>query len=198
MANKSNAIVGLREQGFRSNGLSLVRRIMQNLHGENWHEANYEGISVAKLALHPSKIYTGAVVEMFGGYDREPKVEVHGVAHITGGGLPGKLGRILKPSTLGAQIDEPFDPSKLMLYCQEQGNVPDREAYTTWNMGQGLLVITPQPDQAIEVAGAHGIQAKVIGTITTDPRVRIKNRGYNSKGEYLNFDPSIPAITKAT
>src|SRR3989344_359250 len=86
---EGDLLVGLREEGFRSNGLSLVRRIMQKNYGDDWHQVPWKrgNASLADLALTPSKIYTGAVVDMFGGYDRQPKTEVHGVAHITGGGV---------------------------------------------------------------------------------------------------------------
>jgi phosphoribosylformylglycinamidine cyclo-ligase len=180
-------LIGLEEKGFRSNGLSLVRKIMQNTHGENWHKSAYQGQSLAKLALQPSQIYSGAVVEMFGGYNGKPKAEVHGVAHITGGGIPGKLGRVLKPSGYGARIDSPFEPSALMLYCQEKGNVSDEEAYKTWNMGQGMIVISPEPDKVMKIAYKHRIGSKVIGKVTSESEISIRNKGYRAQGDYLVF-----------
>ena len=182
-----DSLVGLRETGFRSNGLSLVRKIMTNKHGENWHMAEYKGINLATHALMPSRIYTGAVVEMFGGFDQEPKAVVHGVSHITGGGLPGKLSRVLKPSGLGAIIDRPFEPAELMLYCQEKGNVADAEAYRTWNMGQGMVIITPKPHDVMSIAQTHGIESTLIGRVRRASGISILNKGYFSKGEYLNF-----------
>lgn len=172
-------LVGLREEGFRSNGLSLVRRIMKNNHGDNWHQVPWKkgNVSLADLALTPSRIYTAAVVDMFGGYDREPKTEVHGVAHITGGGVPGKLGRVLKPSGFGAVIDSPFEPSEFMEYTQALGNVSDIEAYKTWNMGQGMIIVTPKPEEVVRVAADYGIQAQNIGRVTREQGIRIRNRG---------------------
>ncbi|MBI2047100.1 hypothetical protein HYT26_02985 [Candidatus Pacearchaeota archaeon] len=177
---EDDKLVGLRENGFRSNGLSLVRRIMKATHGEEWHKETYNGKSLAELALHPSRIYSGAVVDMFGGFDGEPKSKIHGVVHITGGGIPGKLGRVLKPSKLGAIIDNPFEPCDLMKDCQEKGNVADVEAYKTWNMGQGMIIITPNPDEVISVAEQHGIESRVIGEVTKEPTIRIRNKGINS------------------
>lgn len=177
---EGDALVGLREEGPRSNGLSLIRRIMVDKHGEGWHEESYDGDNLAEVTLTPSTIYSGAVVDMFGGFDGEPKTEIHGVAHITGGGLPGKLGRVLKPSGLGAYVDNPFEPPKLMVYCQEAGGVTDEEAYKTWNMGQGMVVATPKPDDVILIAGEHEIDAQVVGTVTSQPGVRVWNRGLNS------------------
>lgn len=175
-----DVLVGLRETGFRSNGLSLVRRVMTAVHGNEWHKETYGGTGLAELTLHPSKIYTGAVVEMFGGFDGEPTAELHGVAHITGGGIPGKLGRLLRPTNLGADIHDPLAPCDLMLYCQEKGNVADDEAYRTWNMGQGMIIATPEADKVINVANRHGIEAKVIGQVSEKHGIRISNRGLNS------------------
>ncbi|HLD79978.1 MAG: hypothetical protein A2822_01235 [Candidatus Staskawiczbacteria bacterium RIFCSPHIGHO2_01_FULL_41_41] len=181
-------LVGLQETGFRSNGLSLVRKIMKATHGEDWHTQTYRGESLARLALEPSKIYSGAVVDMSGGFENEPKARIHGVAHITGGGVPGKLGRVLKPSGLGATLSEPFSPAELMLYCQEKGNVPDEEAYKTWNMGQGMIIITPEPETVMQVSRAHHLESKVIGQVDSKPGIRILNFGAYSQNEYLHFE----------
>lgn len=185
-----DAIVGFHEPGFRSNGFSLVRKVLRDAFGDNWINEKLNGESLLSLALRPSIIYTKAVVEMFGGADPAvtPQVELHGVAHITGSGLPGKLGRALKPSGLGARISDPFEPSPLMLYCQELGGVSDTEAYRAWNMGQGMVVITPEADKAIKIAQDHGIEAKIIGEVTKEPEIVTANQGLGkSKEPWLTF-----------
>jgi len=175
-------LVGLREEGLRSNGLSLFRKIMKNNHGDDWHQVPWEGTAtIADFALTPSKIYTAAVVDMFGGYCGEPKTEVHGVAHITGGGIPGKLGRVLKPSGLGAVIDNLFQPSQFIKYTQELGNVSDTEAYKTWNMGQGMIIVTPKPEEAIKIAKDYEIPAQCIGRVVKEQGIRIRNNQKSSK-----------------
>ncbi len=189
---EGDSLVGLKEEGFRSNGLSLVRKIMKNVYGDEWHildrRGNYSRNRVsAKEILTPSRIYTGAVVDMFGGYQGEPKAEVHGVAHITGGGIPGKLGRALKPSGLGAVVDDLYESPRIMRICQELGKVADEEAYKTWNMGQGMIIVTPEPDKVIKVARDHGIESKVIGEISRKPGIRIKSNGFYLKGRELQF-----------
>ena len=174
-------LVGLKEKGFRSNGLSLVRKILKDNYGENWHTKEYENKNLGELVLTPSKIYTKAIVDMFGGWnlEREPKAKIHGVAHITGGGIPEKLGRMLKPSGLSAMIDDPFEPSDFINYVQGIGNVSDKEAYKTWNMRQGMIIATPSPEEVIAVASEHNIEAKKIGRV-----LKCKKRGIliDSKG----------------
>ncbi|HLD83802.1 MAG TPA: AIR synthase-related protein [archaeon] len=181
-------LVALKENGFRSNGLSLVRKVLGSAHGSEWQEETYNGEKLGELVLHPSRIYSGAVSEMFGGFDGEPKAKLHGVAHITGGGVPGKLGRVLKPTGYGAEITDPFEPADVMLYVQDKGNVTDAEAYRTWNMGQGMIIVTPEPDKAMAIAGARGIVSKIIGQISPKPGIRIHSKGINAaKNGILEF-----------
>lgn len=180
-------LVGLRETGFRSNGLSLVRKIMSNNFGHEWHKQEYEGSNLGEQVMIPSRIYCAAVCDMFGGFLDEPKVKLHGVAHITGGGIPGKLGRMLKSSGLGAEIYAPFEPSPLMKYSQQLGNVTDEQAYKTWNMGQGMILATPEPHGVIKVAKDHGIEAKIIGFAIVGNSINITSKGYFSGGKRFTF-----------
>lgn len=179
--------VGLNEPGFRSNGLSLVRNVFSSAYGDNWHNIEFEGKKLGYWVLEPSIIYSACVSEMFGGFDRDPRVELHGVSHITGGGIPGKLGRALKPSGFGADIDTPFEPSPVIKLCQEKGNIPDDEAYRAWNMGQGMVVITPEPENAIKIAEEFGIKAQIIGKVTEDRGIRIKSKGFFSEDAVLEY-----------
>ncbi|MEA2003704.1 MAG: AIR synthase-related protein [archaeon] len=180
--------IGLYEPGFRSNGLSLVRKTFSTAYGDEWHNVDFNEKKLGDWVLTPSTIYSACVCSMFGGYDREPRVELHGVSHITGGGLPGKLGRVLKPSGLGADIDNPFTPGEALLHCQEKGNIPDHEAYRAFNMGQGMVIITPDPEEAIKIAEEFGIGAQVIGKVTEEKGIRIKSKGFFSEGEELVYN----------
>ena len=163
-------LVGLKENGFRSNGLSLVRKVLSDNYGQEWHLDHKD---LAEKALQPSKIYCAAITDMIGSLDEEPQAEIHGFAHITGGGIPGKLGRVLKPTGLGADIKTPFEPSEIMLHCQELGNISNKEAYKTWNMGNGGIVITPEPDSVIDIAKKHDIEAAIIGVVTQEKGISI-------------------------
>lgn len=179
-----DAIVGLEETGGRANGYSLIRRILSQRHGDTWHKVPFNtATTFGALALQPSRIYTAAVVDMTGGVQGEPQVELHGVVHVTGGGIPSKLGRLLRRTGLGARITDPLSPGPLFPYLQEHGPVDDAEAYRVWNMGQGMLLISPKPAIAIEIAAHHGIAAQVIGEVTSAPGIRIRSRGYFSAAQ---------------
>jgi len=168
-----DSIVIFQEPGFRSNGLSLVRKIFEKKHGDDWHNFEFEGNKLGKLVLTPSIIYSKAIVSMHGGFKTPGTCKIHGVAHITGGGLPGKLGRVLKASGFGAKLDNLFEPCDAMKYCQKLGKVPDEEAYKTWNMGQGLAVITPKPEKVIEEAKKFWLNAKVAGKVVKGGKIKL-------------------------
>lgn len=176
-----DAVVGLSERGFRSNGLSLVRKVLSSSYGDDWHHRSFQGTTLGQHVLQPSQIYTGAVVDMTGGLEGTPKVRIHAAAHITGGGIPEKLGRALRPSGLGASLHNLLEPSAVMRHCQKLGDITEREAYRTWNMGQGMLLVTPEPERAIAVAQEHGISAQVVGEVTAEPEIKIWSRGLRSK-----------------
>jgi phosphoribosylformylglycinamidine cyclo-ligase len=181
-----DAIVVFQEKGFRSNGFSLVRKVFGEKLGKDWHNIEYKGEKLGNHVLMPSKIYSKSIVHMHGGFRTEGCCEIHGVAHITGGGIPSKIGRILKPTGLGAELNDLFDPCEAMKYCQELGNVADKEAYRTWNMGQGLAVVTPEPDKVIEEAKKFGINAKVAGKVIPEKKIILKSKGV--AGEMLEFE----------
>jgi len=180
-------LIGLEEKGFRSNGLSLARKIFKTYYGENWHNEVFNGEKIGNLVLTPTQIYSSLIMEMIGNFQEEKKVEIHAVSHITGGGLPGKLGRILRPSGLGANIDNLMMPPEVMFYAQQIGNVSDTEVYKTWCMGQGMVVVSPDPEGVISIAKNHQINAQVIGEVTKESGIRIKSKGYLKGGEYLEF-----------
>ncbi|MBI4361144.1 hypothetical protein HY572_05220 [Candidatus Micrarchaeota archaeon] len=169
-----HAIVALKEDSFRSNGLSLARKIMEKHFGKNWHE---EDRKLAEQILSPSKLYTRFAVSLFGGVDGQPAAHVSAMAHVTGGGIPGKLGRALKPSGgLGAELSDLFEPCNAMKTLIEMGGVAESEAYKAWNMGNGFLVVTDEPDAVLKQAKKFKLEAKTVGHVTKTPAVHINGK----------------------
>ncbi len=165
------SVVALKEDGFRSNGLSLARKIMENQYGKNWHEHDRK---LSEQILHPSTIYTRFAVSLFGGINGKPSSKVSAMAHVTGGGIAGKLGRALKPSGLGAKLTDLFEPCTAMKTLMQLGPVDQDEAYRAWNMGNGFLIVTDEPDAVLQQAKAFKLEAKVAGSITAKTGVHIE------------------------
>lgn len=165
-------IIGLKSHGFRSNGLSLVRHILTEKFGKNWVRQKYDSTRTwGEVILTPSKIFCSAIMEMHGRFKEKPKVELKGVCHVTGGGIPGNLPRILKKSGLGAKLTNLPTPHDFMLKLMEIGKVTRQEAYETWNMGVGMILVSNDLEKIAEICVKHEIEMQVIGEIVKGGQV---------------------------
>lgn len=165
-------LIGFHSPGFRSNGFSLVRHILNNKFGENWvHEKFDNKQTWGEVALTPSKIYSSAILAMHGRYKEPSTVELKGVCHITGGGIPGNLPRILKRTGLGARLTNIPAPNPEMQKLMEMGNVSRSEAYETWNMGVGMIIVCNEVEKAQAVCQKHGITVWVIGEVVEGGKI---------------------------
>lgn len=184
-------LVGLNEKGFRSNGLTLARKILADKFGPQWHEHVMDdfNVPIGQLVATPSTIYSRLITQFTGGYDlsRPPQVPITGLAHITGGGLPSKLARMLEPSGFGAVITDPIEPPTIMKRVQSLGDISDREAYNTWNMGQGMVIATTEPISLIMAARQNGFGAQVIGKVIRNPVISIESHGIMERGRWFNY-----------
>lgn len=159
-------LIALISPNFRSNGLSLVRHILTEKFGPNWVAEKFDDTKTwGEAVIEPSKIYASAIMEMHGRYKEQPQVELKGVCHITGGGLPGNLPRILKKSGLGAKIKNLPQPPTVMQKLMELGNVSHDEAYKTWNMGVGMILVCNEFEKVKAICDKHQIDCQLIGEI---------------------------------
>jgi phosphoribosylformylglycinamidine cyclo-ligase len=142
---KGDVIVGLGSNGLHTNGYSLARRIVaERLRLAVSDQFPGEDASVADVLLRVHRSYLPLLRPILG--------KIHGMAHITGGGLPGNVNRVL-PDTLDAVIDASSWPvPNLFLQLERGGQVPRAEMYRTFNMGVGMVVITDE-------AGAAAVEA---------------------------------------
>ncbi len=187
-----DAIVGLAEPGFRSNGITDVRKAMLENYGPKWHNKVIPALdpnqTLGQLVALPSTIYCRIITALNGGWDprQEPRGEITGVAHITGGGMPSKISRMLRPTNgLGAMISDPFTPPAIMSHVQGLRGFDDRTAYGKWHMGQGMVVTTPNPEQVIKTAAEFGVLAEQIGVITNTGLIEIRSKGLECPGQIL-------------
>ena len=167
-----DVLVGLPSPGLRSNGYSLARHVLFDLAGRSlddpaWDDA--DAPSVADQLLVPSVIYSPAVGALLG------EVEVHTVAHVTGGGIAGNLVRVL-PDGADAVVDRSsWEAPRIFDEIQRLGSVSDDEMAKVFNLGIGMVVAVPaaQVDQAVATLDEHGHQARVIGEVVEgDGQVR--------------------------
>jgi phosphoribosylformylglycinamidine cyclo-ligase len=159
-----DAVIGLASTGVHSNGLSLARKVLLERSGlEIGSRLPKLDASVGDTLLTPTRIYARQVLTL------AQEFQIKGVAHITGGGITDNLPRVL-PAHCAALIRRGSWPIlPIFQVIQERGTVPIEEMYRVFNMGIGLMVVTP-PEQAEAVmkrAGELGDRAYRIGEIVT-------------------------------
>jgi phosphoribosylformylglycinamidine cyclo-ligase len=169
---EGDKIVALKSAGFRSNGFSLVRHILDEKLGEGWAFEKYDlHHSWGEMVLTPSIIYSAALLSIHGRYKEDSKLKLKGIAHITGGGIPGNLNRILKKNGLGANLTNLPQPQEMVQKIIELGGVERDEAYKTWNMGVGMMIVCDNPEKLIELLGEQNIEAVVAGEVTAGGKI---------------------------
>jgi phosphoribosylformylglycinamidine cyclo-ligase len=144
---EGDVLIGLPSSGLHSNGYSLARKVLLE-HAGLALDATPEGLDgpLGDVLLRPTRIYARAVSAAIGAGG------VRAVAHITGGGLPGNLPRVL-PDGLGALVDGPPPRQAIFELIQRLGNVELAEMRRTFNLGVGLVVVAdPARASAIEAA----------------------------------------------
>lgn len=171
-----DTVITLQSGVARSNGFSLIRKILSDRFGDNWHAQEWrDGTSWGEVMLTPSIVYHAAILELTGRFEQGRQVNVKGISHITGGGIPSKFRRILKKSGLGAELTDLWEPHDAMKDLMELGSVPVEEAYRTWNMGNGMMLVVSPDDteKTLSILESAGRHAKVAGTITSDSDISI-------------------------
>jgi phosphoribosylformylglycinamidine cyclo-ligase len=165
-----DVILGVASSGPHSNGYSLVRKILER--AGNPLDLDLGGIKLADALMAPTTIYVKSMLELL------KASPVHGMAHITGGGLKENIIRVV-PDGLGIALDA----STIVLppvfdWLMREGNVAREEMWRTFNCGVGFTVILPR--DAVNAASAllatHGLASSVLGEIVPvqgDERVRI-------------------------
>jgi phosphoribosylformylglycinamidine cyclo-ligase len=165
-----DVILGVASSGPHSNGYSLIRKIVERAGSPL--DLDLGGMKLADALMAPTTIYVKPMLELL------KSVPVHGMAHITGGGLKENIIRVV-PDGLGLHIDAAavvlppvFD------WLMREGNVAREEMWRTFNCGVGFTILLPR--EAVAAASAllakHGLASSVIGEVVStqgDERVHI-------------------------
>ena len=165
-----DVLVGIASSGVHSNGFSLVRKIFSdNALDLKAPYPELGGRVLGEVALTPTKIYVRQVLDVIRNCD------VHGVAHITGGGFDENIPRILKDGQ-GIEIHEgTWEILPIFRLLEKYGKVSHREMFNIFNMGIGMVLAIDESEaqKAIGILASHGEKASVIGKVTSVPGVNI-------------------------
>ena len=160
---EGDALIGLPSSGVHSNGFSLVRKIIadRNLDLKKVYPELDSEKSLGEVLLTPTKIYTKPVLDLIS------KINVHGVAHITGGGFIENIPRMI-PDGLTYSIEKgTWEVLPIFRFLQKEGDIPEEEMYNVFNMGIGMVIAVSKEDagRAIEILAGNGVNASLIGSI---------------------------------
>jgi phosphoribosylformylglycinamidine cyclo-ligase len=161
-----DALIGMASSGLHSNGYSLVRHIVDGLDLDADHGL---GRPLGEVLLTPTRIYARDLLALIG------EVEVHALCHITGGGLPGNLPRVL-PAGMGAAVDRgSWDEPEIFRWLKERGPVADEDMWQTFNRGVGMVAIVPDDavDAALGVLARREVPAWYLGDVVAEEGVRL-------------------------
>ncbi len=158
-----DVVIGLASCGVHSNGYSLVRKVVSE-GGFSWSARPdvLAGQSLGEAFLTPTRIYVSSVLAA-----RKAGLEIHGMAHITGGGLPENLPRCLSADQ-SVEINPLSWPTlPVFEWLAQAGNIEASAMFHTFNMGIGFAVVVPKQnaEQAIAHFQEHQINAYLIGRI---------------------------------
>ena len=167
-----DVLIGLASSGPHSNGYSLIRKIL-TVSGAELSQP-LDGVPLGERLLTPTRIYVKSVLPLLG------DLEIHALAHITGGGLPENLPRVL-PAGTQAVIDlSSWRRPVVFDWLQHNGGVEQSEMLRTFNCGVGMVICVAAADaeQALAALGAAGEQAWTLGAIeATLADARVVYRG---------------------
>lgn len=160
-ARPGDVLVGLPSPGLRSNGYSLVRRVVLDRAGLGLDDELFPGHTVADELLRPSVIYAPAVRRLLA------DVDVRAVAHITGGGIVGNVPRALPPGVDADLERSAWVVPRVFSEVQRLGAVSDEEMARVFNLGLGMVVAVPADDasRALGVLRAAGHAATEVGRL---------------------------------
>ncbi|HVN95665.1 MAG TPA: phosphoribosylformylglycinamidine cyclo-ligase [Syntrophorhabdaceae bacterium] len=159
---KGDVLVGLASNGLHSNGYSLVRKVLFDVHKLDIH-AGWEGADTAlyEELLMPTRIYVKPVLDVLA------RFKVKGMVHITGGGLPGNIKRVI-PQGLAALIHvSPDSIPHIFRFIMKLGNIDFQEMCSTFNMGCGYVLVVGKDEAESMIARFNelGEQAYLLGHI---------------------------------
>ena len=155
----NDTLIGIAASGPHSNGYSLIRRIIK--HRKAKLEEAFGKTTLGEALMAPTRIYVKPLLKLL------EKIPMHAAAHITGGGLPGNVPRVL-PEKMRAVIDaRAWKRPAIFDWLQEGGNVEEVEMYRTFNCGIGMVLAVSANDAeaALKILQQAGETAFLIGHI---------------------------------
>ncbi len=159
-------LVAVASSGVHSNGFSLVRRILEAHAVTESTTLQAGGEGVLDALLQPTVLYASLVQALL-----SAGVDLHGMAHITGGGLPENLPRALPEGVHGRVDPSSWERPVLFQWLQDKGEVPEADLWNTFNLGVGFVLVLPEREveRAMGICQQAGHVAWDLGSVESGP-----------------------------
>ncbi len=142
-----NVLIGLASSGLHSNGYSLARKVLAT--SASSLDSPFDGSTLGLCLLRPTRIYVSSIMNLL------RRQTIHGLAHITGGGLTENLPRIL-PAGCSAVVDlDTWQRPEIFCWLQDRGGIDEHEMLRTFNCGVGMVVCLPAEKEADAIASLN-------------------------------------------
>ncbi len=164
-------LIGLASSGPHSNGYSLIRKVLE-MSGIRT-DTPFDGRTLGEVLLQPTRIYVKTILSLI------KALPIHALCHVTGGGLPENLPRVLPKGCRALVERQRWAQPAVFDWLQHQGNIEDDELLRTFNCGIGMVAVVPEEraDEAVALLTDAGEIASVIGRIEAeqgDTRIEIR------------------------
>jgi phosphoribosylformylglycinamidine cyclo-ligase len=168
---EGDVLLAIASSGPHSNGYSLIRKVIEVSNADL--DSRFGDTTLGRALLEPTRIYAKPILALL------QEIRPHALAHITGGGLPGNISRVI-PDGLCAVVESgSWDMPAVFNWIQDNGNIVRQEMYSTFNCGMGMLLVLGSSDApaAIKLLEERGEQVWLAGRVekqtSDEERVRI-------------------------
>lgn len=163
-------LVGLASSGAHSNGYSLIRKVIDTY--DVPLDTPLDGKPLSEAVLAPTRIYVRPILSLM------KEVDVHALAHITGGGLPGNLNRVLPEDCHAVVQESAWQWPELFTWLMNTANIERKEMYRTFNCGVGMVLVVAAEDLDATIghlndAGEHAFELGEIKAGAAEPQIQI-------------------------
>ena len=159
---ENDLIIAIESSGIHSNGFSLVRRVIEDVDNIEEKFEKITNLNFYNELLKPTKIYSNLIKKFL-----SEKIEIKGMAHITGGGLPENLPRCMPSKFIPHIYRDSWEIPYIFRFFKKFGQIPENDFWNTFNLGVGYCLVIEKKfkDRVLNICASQGISSWEIGKI---------------------------------
>jgi len=159
---ENDLIIAIESSGIHSNGFSLVRNVIQSVDDIEDKFEKLTNLNFYSELLKPTKIYSNLIKQLL-----SENIEIKGMAHITGGGIPENLPRCMPADFIPHIYRDSWDIPYIFNFLQEFGQIPEKDLWNTFNLGVGYCLVLEKSykQEVFDICESHGLSSWEIGKI---------------------------------